>query len=157
MELQLQSPSQSQWQSQSQHIITITFSLLLLIIAVLIYYICTNTNNTNNTNSKRENMFDSTDSTESIYEYTHTPSRYVYDYFDEECKKGNFCNKNKLIDHAEHFSDNTFQPDYAWLSQYNLMPWWNSTRSTRNMSYDLRGDIPIVPSYVGPWNNSPLI
>lgn len=32
--------------------------------------------------------------------------------------------------------------------------WWNSTRSTRNMSYDLRGDIPIPPSYVGPWNIS---
>lgn len=26
------------------------------------------------------------------------------------------------------------------------------TRSTRNMSYDLRGDIPIPQTYVGPWN-----
>lgn len=66
-------------------------------------------------------------------------------------------NKHKLMEHAERFEDITFQPDYAWLSQNNLMPWWNSTRHTRNMSYDLRGDVPITPSYVGPWNNSDLI
>ena len=39
----------------------------------------------------------------------------------------------------------------------NLLPWWNSTRHTRNMSWDIRGDVPQIPYYVGPWMNSPLI
>lgn len=39
-----------------------------------------------------------------------------------------------------------------------LPPYWNMpTRSTRNMSYDIRGDPPIYPRPVGPWNISPLI
>lgn len=38
-----------------------------------------------------------------------------------------------------------------------LLPWWNSTRHTRNMFWDIRGDVPITPYYVGPWLNSPLI
>jgi hypothetical protein len=70
------------------------------------------------------------------------------------------CNKHKLLAHAEHFADYAdvgFEPDYGWLSQNGLLPWWNSTRHTRNMSYDLRGDVPITPSYVGPWLNSELI
>lgn len=37
---------------------------------------------------------------------------------------------------------------------YLEFPWWNSTRSTRNMSYDIRGDIPIPKTYIGPWNIS---
>lgn len=45
-----------------------------------------------------------------------------------------------------------------WLiARGNLLPWWNSTRHTRNMSWDIRGDVPIVPHYVGPWLNSPLL
>jgi len=33
------------------------------------------------------------------------------------------------------------------------MNWLNPTRSTRNMSYDLRGDIPIINTiYNNPWN-----
>jgi len=47
--------------------------------------------------------------------------------------------------------------DVGWLSNEELMPWWNSTRFTRNMSYDLRGDIPVRPEYVGPWLNSPFL
>lgn len=40
-------------------------------------------------------------------------------------------------------------------------PFWNSQLgTTRGMSYDLRGDIPIPRSYVGPWNigtRSPIV
>jgi hypothetical protein len=32
--------------------------------------------------------------------------------------------------------------------------WWQPTRSTRGMSYDLRGDVPIPSTYIGPWNIS---
>ena len=39
---------------------------------------------------------------------------------------------------------------------YSRYPLRNITRSTRNMSYDLRGDVPISYTYVGPWNNSSL-
>ncbi|VBB18909.1 hypothetical protein YASMINEVIRUS_1441 [Yasminevirus sp. GU-2018] len=67
------------------------------------------------------------------------------------------CNKHKFMEHIERFNDVGFEPDFAWLARNNLLPWWNSTRHTRNMSYDLRGDVPIVPTYVGPWMNSPLI
>jgi hypothetical protein len=35
--------------------------------------------------------------------------------------------------------------------------WLEPTRSTRNMSYDIRGDVPIYPGPVGPWLISPLI
>ena len=37
-------------------------------------------------------------------------------------------------------------------------PLWNyPTRHTRNMSYDLRGDVPIWPYYIGPWLQSPRL
>ena len=37
-------------------------------------------------------------------------------------------------------------------------PIWNMpTRFTRNMSYDLRGDVPIIPYHPGPWLISPLM
>lgn len=32
-------------------------------------------------------------------------------------------------------------------------PWWNSTRRTRNMNYDLRGDPLIIPKHNYFWNN----
>lgn len=40
----------------------------------------------------------------------------------------------------------------------NWWPWWNSQiGTTRNMSYDLRGDPFPIPRYnVGPWNNSSI-
>jgi len=43
---------------------------------------------------------------------------------------------------------------------YNKIPesiWWNSTRRTRNMSYDLRGDPIIIPEQQYVWNNSYII
>lgn len=64
---------------------------------------------------------------------------------------------NKLKDHMEHYNDISFNPDYVWLNRMNLMPWWNSTRFTRNSSWDIRGDVPIGNYYVGPWLQSPLI
>jgi hypothetical protein len=45
-------------------------------------------------------------------------------------------------------------PTY-FKGSYVGLPFWNiPTRTTRNMSYDLRGDVPIRHSYVGPWNIS---
>lgn len=44
-------------------------------------------------------------------------------------------------------------PSVGWLSRRGLLPWWNSTRDTTNMSYDIRGDIPPVYYPVGPWLN----
>jgi len=67
------------------------------------------------------------------------------------------CNKNKFLEHYENIYDDEFFPDYAWLSRNNLLPWWNSTRHTKNSSWDLRGDVPIPYTYVGPWLNSPLV
>jgi len=64
---------------------------------------------------------------------------------------------NKLLEHYEHFNDVGFEPDFAWLALNNLLPWWNSTRRTRNTSWDIRGDVQIPYYNVGPWLNSPLI
>jgi hypothetical protein len=48
-------------------------------------------------------------------------------------------------------------PSVGWLSSQGLLPWWNSTRNTRNMSYDIRGDIPPIIHPVGPWHISPVL
>jgi len=34
------------------------------------------------------------------------------------------------------------------------LPWWNSTRHTRNMIYDIRGPPLIIPKKKFIWNNS---
>ncbi len=47
-----------------------------------------------------------------------------------------------------------FRYPYSRYPLSNDSLWWNATRSTRNMSYDLRGDVPIPMTYVGPWNIS---
>lgn len=39
---------------------------------------------------------------------------------------------------------------------FNYLPWWNTTRNTRNMSYDLRGDPLIIQPQQFVWNNSNL-
>jgi hypothetical protein len=67
------------------------------------------------------------------------------------------CDKCKFLEHFEHFDDERFNPDFSWLAYNNLLPWWNSTRHTRNSSWDIRGDVPVPYYYVGPWLNSPLI
>jgi hypothetical protein len=48
-------------------------------------------------------------------------------------------------------------PSVGWLSRRGLLPWWNSTRDTKNMSYDIRGDIPPFRYPVGPWFNSAIV
>lgn len=46
--------------------------------------------------------------------------------------------------------------DRRYLFTHTMFPWWNvQLGSTKNMSYDLRGDPPIRHSYIGPWNISP--
>ena len=49
------------------------------------------------------------------------------------------------------------EPSVGWLSRRGLLPWWNSTRDTKNMSYDIRGDIPPFNYPVGPWLNSAIV
>lgn len=44
-------------------------------------------------------------------------------------------------------------PNVGWLSRRGLLPFWNSTRDTKNMSYDIRGDIPPFYHPVGPYLN----
>ncbi len=40
-----------------------------------------------------------------------------------------------------------------FFMDYTNLPWWNSRGSTRNMSYDLRGDPLIIPPRQFIWNN----
>jgi hypothetical protein len=44
-------------------------------------------------------------------------------------------------------------PSVGWLSRCGLLPFWNSTRDTKNMSYDIRGDIQPFTHPVCPWLN----
>ena len=63
------------------------------------------------------------------------------------------------LGYSDHimYDDGTFvAPNIGWLSRRGLLPWWNSTRDTKNMSYDLRGDIWPNYRYVGPWLNSSI-
>ena len=48
-------------------------------------------------------------------------------------------------------------PSVGWLSRRGLLPWWNSTRDTTNMSYDIRGDVTPIHYDVGPFWVSPHI
>lgn len=77
----------------------------------------------------------------------------VVDYFKYDYEKNNL-RRGRDVDHFNHDGS---EPDFTWLSIHNLLPWWNSTRRTRNMSYDIRGDIATVLYRVSPWHNSPLI
>ena len=57
---------------------------------------------------------------------------------------------------SEHITDNIYD-EYIDTYPIYIQPWWNSTRHTRNMSYDLRGDIKNPYWYTGPWSLSPLL
>jgi hypothetical protein len=59
--------------------------------------------------------------------------------------------EDENLDLNRHGWAKTGVPWYGWG------PWWNSMRHTRNMSYDLRGDIPPYRYNTGPWWNSELI
>jgi len=51
-------------------------------------------------------------------------------------------------------ADGQDSPFYDYYDTHTDFPFWNTQLgSRRNMSYDLRGDIPIPYSYTGPWNN----
>jgi hypothetical protein len=58
------------------------------------------------------------------------------------------------IKSPEHFDDFWYRP-YGlnmYMSTHTNFPFWNTQLgSRRNMSYDIRGDIPIPKQYVGPW------
>ena len=63
-------------------------------------------------------------------------------------------NTTYIKEHIIDEYDNTIisVPIYRYLQ-----PWWNSTRHTHNMSYDIRGDVHNRFSYTGIWNLSPLL
>jgi len=44
----------------------------------------------------------------------------------------------------------------TFMDHTNL-PWWNTKKTTRNMSYDLRGDPLVIYPQQFIWNNSNLI
>lgn len=63
-----------------------------------------------------------------------------------------FCTKNCNNNPEKYMNDYTYEPYYQLPYQlYYQLPYqlWNiSTRSTRNMSYDIRGDPPNIPFYI---------
>ena len=68
-----------------------------------------------------------------------------------------FINTDWNTNDEQLYDDPTDGPDRpdGIMSTHTNFPFWNvQLGSKRNMSYDIRGDIPIVPSYTGPWLNS---
>jgi hypothetical protein len=76
-----------------------------------------------------------------------------YGYVENDCD----CDRHKLLRHIQNVSDLEFAPNMPWLAQHNLLPWWNSSRNTRNMSYDIRGDVPLGVQFVPTFYASPQI
>lgn len=81
----------------------------------------------------------------------------LYSLFVQTNNNENEHDKKKLNEHMTHYHNDTFSPDYIWLNRMHLLPWWNSTRYTRNSSWDIRGDIPNRFYDVGPFYRSSLI
>lgn len=67
----------------------------------------------------------------------------------------NICCKHNIKEHItdDYYNEYIESPIYT---QY-IQPWWNSTRYTRNMSYDVRGDIHNPVEYTGIWWLSHLL
>ena len=121
----------------------------MLFFLVLIIVYCTFNNITT-----RNNTYDD-DNCETMSNLA-TDSGYAvksYGYVNKDCD----CDRHKLIRHMQNVDDFDFVPDRKWLSYNNLLPWWNSTRNTRNMSYDIRGDVPIDVQFIPTWYASPHI
>jgi hypothetical protein len=66
-------------------------------------------------------------------------------------------NNNLVIDEQDVVNGQIIGMGSGFYPGNSWSPWWNSTRHTRNMSYDLRGDIPTSYYPVGPWLNSGLV
>ena len=65
-----------------------------------------------------------------------------------------FCLVLLLIITINHFLLSRLENFNGWLTHTDY-PWWNvQLGTTGNMSYDLRGDVPIGSGYLGPWNIS---
>ena len=62
------------------------------------------------------------------------------------------CNDNNKEHMASIYEPSTIIPQSLIYS-----PFWNSTRHTRNMSWDIKGDVPIRYDYQGPFWHSNLI
>lgn len=69
-----------------------------------------------------------------------------------------YCIKYMLNNPTETLKSIKKEGFMNWFNTHTNWPFWNTQIGTTNtMSYDLRGDIPIQPSYVGPWLNSSTI
>lgn len=67
------------------------------------------------------------------------------------CRKEHYKDEHQIYGRAYSYGS----PWYGFWPLQSLF--WNSTRGTRNMSYDLRGDVPTPIGNIGPFWRSPLI
>jgi hypothetical protein len=110
--------------------------ILLLIIAIFVFAIVNKIINffTNKSESDRKKI---------------NESYVIYDnHYDDNFSQRNPYNNLKIIRQVHNVPTEVIEQE--------LLSWWNSTRHTKNMSYDIRGDIPPFSYYTGPWNNSSL-
>jgi hypothetical protein len=59
-------------------------------------------------------------------------------------------------DNFERQSPVQYDPIY-YNDNMIISPFWNSTRYTRNQSYDIRGDVPTYYREVSPWMNPEIV
>lgn len=57
-----------------------------------------------------------------------------------------------LYKYKEHFVDRVWYYPYTWPKYWRRYWPWYYYPTRRNMSYDLRGDVPVTWQYTGPWN-----
>lgn len=74
----------------------------------------------------------------------------IYNYFFESNNKEKYSNQMSVTPKYIYNVNELWNP--AGLGLWQI--WNNPTRSTRNMSYDLRGDPLIIPYRYMLWNNS---
>lgn len=111
---------------------------LLIITLLLVIYLIVQQNRSRNYDDKDKDSDSNSDSNKNI-------ERYLPDI------------DHDFDDNAGYRKDSDIVGDWAYMAARGLLPWWNSTRFTRNSSYDIRGDIPPILYDVGPWNISPIL
>lgn len=90
-----------------------------------------------------------------IYSYYNSSFKNTDNVSEGFARTGSLYGTDIITEHMANINRLSYKT-YPYI-YYPYGPWWNSTRHTRNMSYDIRGDIHNPIYYTGPWIQSPLI
>jgi hypothetical protein len=127
-------------------IMLVVFGMLIVVLIAALISDTVSAHSTNNNKSKLKNSSETNE-----YEGFRIKKYNLTD--PNELKYSNCAGcQRKFLESYEQFynvNDINYEPNDGWLARRGLLPWWNSTRFTRNMSYDLRGDVPLFGTCTG--------